>query len=64
MMCKVKPHILKLLEHMLTLHIALHFSGDKMNTPQKNFSIIKALSCHHSVQEYHYSKNVMLKKTI
>lgn len=62
--CQVKPHILKLLEHMLTLHTALYFSGDKMNTPQKKNVNIKAISCHHPVQEYHYSKNVMLEKTI
>lgn len=48
---------------MLTLHTALYFSGDKMNTPQKKVNI-KAISCHHPVQEYHYSKNVMLEKTI
>lgn len=39
--CQVKPHILKLLEHMLTLHTALYFSGDKMNTPQKKKSILR-----------------------
>jgi len=68
--CKVEPHFSKLLEHTPTLHIALYFSGDRTNTPHKkekkikSFNIIKAISCHHSVQEYHCSKNVMLKKTI
>lgn len=54
---------------MPTLHIALYCSGDRMNTPhkekkQKRITIIKAISCHHSVQEHHCSKNVMLEKNL